>query len=221
MTYQLNPFQVLGTTDWDAFLCPVVDGPGSFGAVFGLDVAPVPGDTEETASSGPYVLGYHFTTDFPRQLTRIGIYKPTQSGIHQPSTMDHSVGIWDVTANPEAPVLIWQQDFLVSVTCVADIAPTVAPYYCWFDVVGGPELDADVDYVVAATWDEPSPVTVPTNNVIELIPGLKLNTVAATEQGAVPGMLIDLGSEPYYFPTESSFLLEKGFLTVNMVLLDL
>jgi hypothetical protein len=45
-----------------------------------------------------------------------------------------------------------------------------------------------------------------------------LNTTAATQQGAVTDMLIDLDSEWYYFPSESSFLLEKGFLTVNMVL---
>jgi hypothetical protein len=186
--------------------------------VFGLDEAPVSNESEYTLSDGPYVLGYYFRTNFARRLTRIGIYKPTQSGINQPSTMDHSVGVWDYTANPGAPVLIWQQDFLASATCVADTTPTVTPYYCWFDIVDGPELDANVDYVVAATWDEPSPVIVPANDISILISGFILNTTAATEQGAVPGMLIDLSSEPYYFPTQSSFLLEKGFLTVNLCL---
>ena len=184
--------------------------------VFGFNEAPVSNESEYTLSDGPYVLGYYFRTNFARRLTRIGIYKPTQSGVNQPSTMDHSVGIWDHTANPGAPVLIWQQDFLASATCVADATPTVTPYYCWFDIVDGPELDANVDYVVAATWDEPSPVIVPTNDVSILISGFILNTTASTEQGAVPSMLIDLSSEPYYFPTQSSFLLEKGFYTVNM-----
>jgi hypothetical protein len=131
--------------------------------------------------------------------------------------MDHSVGIWDFT-DSENPVLIWQQDFLATAACVADTAATVAPYYCWFDIEDGPELDADVDYVVASTWDELSPVSVLTANVTVLIDGFKLNTTAATLQGAVPSMLIDLGSESYYAPTESSFMLEKGFLTVNLSL---
>jgi hypothetical protein len=124
------------------------------------------------------------------------------------------VGIWDFT-DPGLP-LIWQQDFLASTTCIADATPTVAPYYCWFDITNGPELDANVDYVVAATWNELSPVIVPTANVSVIASGFKLNTTAATQQGAVPSMLIDLGSEPYYAPEESSFLLEKGFYTVNM-----
>jgi hypothetical protein len=127
------------------------------------------------------------------------------------------VGIWDFTS-PGLPVLIWQQDFLASATCIADIAPPVAPYYCWFDITNGPELDADVDYVVAATWDELSPVIVPTANVSVIAGGFKLNTTAATQQGAVPSMLIDLSSESYYAPEESSFLLEKGFYTINMEL---
>jgi hypothetical protein len=181
--------------------------------VFGLNAAP----REEELFDGPYVLGYYFSTDFDRQLTRIGIYKPRQSGVNQPSTQDHSVGIWDVT-DYYAPVLIWQQDFPTSAACVADPTPTVAPYYCWFDIVNGPELGANVSYVVAATWNEKSPVIVPTNVVDVLVPGFKLNTTAATQQGAVTDMLIDLDSEWYYFPSESSFLLEKGFLTVNMVL---
>jgi hypothetical protein len=199
--------------------------------VFGFLVAPSvsPGSgggisrSEAMADYGPYVLGYHFTTDFDRKLVRLGIYKPTQADTtatprsNQPSTMDHSVGIWDFT-DSENPVLIWQQDFLATAACVADTAATVAPYYCWFDIEDGPELDADVDYVVASTWDELSPVSVLTANVTVLIDGFKLNTTAATLQGAVPSMLIDLSSESYYAPTESSFMLEKGFLTVNLSL---
>jgi len=127
------------------------------------------------------------------------------------------VGIWDFTG-PGLPVLIWQQDFLASATCISDTTPTVAPYYCWFDITNGPELDANVDYVVAATWDELSPVIVSIKNVYVIAGGFKLNTTASTQQGAVPGMLIDLGSEPYYVPEESSFLLEKGFFTINMEL---
>ena len=182
--------------------------------------------SEVMVADGPYVLGYHFTTDFDRKLVRLGIYKPTQADTtatprsNQPSSMDHSVGIWDFT-DPENPVLIWQQDFLATAACVADTTATVAPYYCWFDINDGPELNAYVDYVVAATWDELTPVSVLPENVTILIDGFKLNTSAATEQGAVPGMLIDLSSESYYAPTGSSFMLEKGFLTVNMILTDL
>ena len=187
--------------------------PPTIDVAFGFTTAP----REEEVAGGPYVLGYYFSTDFDRQLTRIGIYKPRQSGVNQPSTLDHSVGIWDVT-DYYAPVLIWQQDFLASATCVADPTPTVTPYYCWFDIVNGPELDANVSYVVAATWNEKSPVIVPTNVVNVLISGFKLNTTASTQQGAVTDMLIDLNSEWYYFPSESSFLLEKGFYTVNMEL---
>jgi len=190
---------------------------------FGFTTAPVVNVSEREVADGPYILGYHFTTDFNRQLTRIGIYKPTQADptamprINQPSTLDHSVGIWDFT-NPGLPVLIWQQDFLASATCITDTTPTVAPYYCWFDITNGPELDANVDYVVAATWDELSPVIVSIENVEVIAGGFKLNTTAATQQGAVPSILIDLSSEPYYAPEESSYMLEKGFYTVNMEL---
>jgi hypothetical protein len=106
---------------------------------------------------------------------------------------------------------------MASSPCVADATSTVAPYYCWFDITGGPTLDADVDYVVAATWDELSPVGVPVLGVDLIIDSFKLNETAATQQGAVPDMLIDLDSETYYAPIISTAP-QKGFLTVNMEL---
>jgi len=190
--------------------------------VFGFPTAPVVGTSEFKVNDGPYVLGYHFVTELDRRLTRIGIYKPTQANesttprVNQPSALNHSVGIWDFT-NGGSPVLIWQQDFMASSPCVADTTSTVAPYYCWFDITGGPTLDADVDYVVAATWDELSPVSVPREGVDLIIDSFKLNETAATQQGAVPDMLIDLDSETYYAPTISTAP-QKGFLTVNMEL---
>jgi hypothetical protein len=192
--------------------------------VFGFNSAPVVGTSEVIVNDGPYVLGYHFTTEAARKLTRIGIYKPTQAGVNQPTTMDHSVGIWDwsntYAPNFGAPTLIWQQDFPISGTCVAGANSTVAPYYCWFDIANGPELDPDVDYVVAATWNELSPVAVPLGTVNLIIQDFKLNETAATQQGAVPGMLIDLDSESYYAPTINTSP-QKGFFTVNMELLRL
>ena len=179
---------------------------------FGFDEAPV----ERLVNDGPYVLGWHFTTDFDRKVTRIGIYKPRQGGVNQPTTMDHSVGIWDFT-NYSAPTLLWQQDFLVSGTCVPDDNPIVTPYYCWFDITDGPDLYANIDYVVAATWDEFSPVEVPREDVDIITEGFKMNETAITQQGAVPGMLIDLASEPYYAPTINTPP-QKGFLTVNLCL---
>lgn len=200
-----------------AFENPIQSDP----PVFGLNEAPVPEQSELRVNDGPYVIGYHFATDFARRLTRIGIYKPVQSGVNQPSTMDHSVGIWDWSnvgaPNYGAPTLIWQQDFLASSTCVADSTPTVTPYYCWFDITGGPELDANVDYVIAATWDERSPVEYPREDVNIFLQGFRLNETAATQQGAVPDMLIDLDSESYYAPTINTAP-QKGFLTVNMAL---
>jgi hypothetical protein len=190
--------------------------------VFGFTTAPVVGSSEFKVNNGPYVLGYHFVTELERRVTRIGIYKPTQANestvprVNQPSALNHSVGIWDFT-NGGSPVLIWQQDFMASSPCVADATSTVAPYYCWFDITGGPTLDADVDYVVAATWDELSPVSVPVLGVDLIIDSFKLNKTAATQQGAVPDMLIDLDSETYYAPTISTAP-QKGFLTVNMEL---
>jgi hypothetical protein len=198
--------------------------------IFGFTTAPVVGSSEVKVNDGPYVLGYHFVTDVARQLTRIGIYKPTQADysatprVNQPTTMDHSVGIWDWSntgaPNYGAPTLVWQQDFLISGTCVASANSTVAPYYCWFDIANGPELDPDVDYVVAATWDELSPVSVPVLGVNLIIQDFKLNETAATQQGAVPDMLIDLDSESYYAPTINTAP-QKGFFTVNMELLRL
>lgn len=150
--------------------------------------------------AGPYVLGYHFTTDFDRKLLRLGIYN---------SADDHSVGIWNFT-DPISPQLVWSKDFLKTDSCES------TTYFCWFDISNGPHLDKDVDYVAATTWgDELSPVAVPKQDVDVLIKGFKLNTTAYTRQGFVPDLLVDLNN-PDYAPTEYSVLLEKGFITLNM-----
>jgi hypothetical protein len=57
----------------------------------------------------------------------------------------------------------------------------------------------------------------PKDDIDVLISGFKLNKTASTMQGAVPGpnLLVDLNN-PDYVPTESSFMLEKGFITLNL-----
>jgi hypothetical protein len=168
--------------------------------------------TEGTVDSPPYVLGYHFTTDFDRKLVRLGIYKPKQGGVHRKSEDDHSVGIWDFSESL-SPKLVWSQDFSKSLSCDESLV-----YFCWYDIADGPELIQNLDYVAAATWgDEPSPIRMPMDDVDVLISGFKLNTTASTQQGAVPGpnLLVDLNN-PDYAPTESSYMLEKGFFTVNL-----
>jgi hypothetical protein len=168
--------------------------------------------TEGKVDSPPYVLGYHFTTDFDRKLVRLGIYKPKQGGVHRKSEDDHSVGIWNFS-DSLSPKLVWSQDLSKSLSCDDSL-----PYFCWYDIADGPKLKQNFDYVAAATWgDEPSPVRMPMDDVDVLISGFKLNTTASTQQGAVPGpsLLVDLNN-PDFIPTESSFLLEKGFITLNL-----
>lgn len=150
--------------------------------------------------AGPYVLGYHFTTDFDRKLVRLGIYN---------SADDHSVGIWDFT-DQDFPQLVWSKDFLKTESCES------TTYFCWFDISNGPHLSKNVDYIAATTWgDELSPVTVPKEDIDVLIKGFKLNTTAYTQQGLVPDLIVDL-SNPDYAPKMNSVLLEKGFITLNM-----
>jgi len=168
--------------------------------------------TEGIVDNSPYVLGYHFTTDFDRKLVRLGIYKPLQGGGHLKSQDDHSVGIWNFS-DSLAPKLVWSQDFSKGLSCDETL-----PYFCWYDIVDGPELIQNLDYVAAATWgEESSPVKMPTDDIDILISGFKLNTTASTMQGAVPGpnLLVDLNN-PDYVPTESSYMLEKGFITLNL-----
>lgn len=168
--------------------------------------------TEGIVDNSPYVLGYHFTTDFDRKLVRLGIYKPLQGGGHLKSQDDHSVGIWNFS-DYLAPKLVWSQDFSKGLSCDETL-----PYFCWYDIVDGPELIQNLDYVAAATWgEESSPVKMPTDDIDILISGFKLNTTASTMQGAVPGpnLLVDLNN-PDYVPTESSYMLEKGFITLNL-----
>lgn len=168
--------------------------------------------TEGIVDSPPYVLGYHFTTDFDRKLVRLGIYKPLQGGVHLKSQDDHSVGIWNFS-DSHSPKLVWSHDFSKDLACDESL-----PYFCWYDLADGPELIQNLDYVAAATWgDEPSPVKMPKDDVDVLISGFKLNTTASTQQGAVqgPSLLVDLDN-PAYVPTGSSFTLEKGFITLNL-----
>jgi hypothetical protein len=175
------------------------------GPAFGFNKAP----TELKVNDPPFVLGYHFTTDFDRKLVRLGIYKPTQTGGHLKSVDDHSVGIWDFT--PPKPTLIWQQQFLKSENCAEDTT-----YFCWYDISNGPQLTRNVDYVAAATWgDEFSPVEVPKEDVDILVKGFKLMETAATQQGAVPDLLIELDAKDYYAPTINTAP-QKGFMTVNL-----
>lgn len=175
------------------------------GPAFGFKKAP----NERKVNDPPFVLGYHFTTDFDRKLVRLGIYKPTQTGGHLKSVDDHSVGIWDSTDSIK-PSLVWQQQFLESENCAEDT------YFCWYDISNGPRLTRNVDYVAAATWgDEFSPVEVPKEDVDILIEGFKLNETAATQQGAVPDLLIDLDEEDFYAPTVNTAP-QKGFMTVNL-----
>jgi hypothetical protein len=178
------------------------------GPAIGFNKPPIEGKVD----SPPYVLGYHFTTDFDRKLVRLGIYKPKQGGVHRKSVDDHSVGIWNFS-DSLSPKLVWSQDFSKGLACDESLT-----YFCWYDIADGPELIQNLDYVAAATWgDEPSPVKMPKDDVDVLISGFKLNTTASTQQGAVPGpsLLVDLNN-PDYVPTESSFLLEKGFIALNM-----
>ena len=175
------------------------------GPAFDFNKAP----TERKVNDPPYVLGYHFTTDFDRKLVRLGIYKPTQTGVHLKSVDDHTVGIWDFTDSIN-PSLVWQQQFSESENCAEDT------YFCWYDISNGPQLTRNVDYVAAATWgDEFSPVEVPKEDVDILIEGFKLNETAATQQGAVPDLLIDLDEEDFYAPTVNTAP-QKGFMTVNL-----
>jgi len=168
--------------------------------------------TEGKPDLPPYVLGYHFTTDFDRKLLRLGIYKPLQGGVHLKSQNDHSVGIWNFS-DSLAPRLVWSKDFSNGLSCDETL-----PYFCWHDIVDGPELIQNLDYVAAVTWgNESSPVKMPEDDVDVLISGFKLNTTASTVQGAVPGpnLLVDLNN-PDYIPTESSYMLEKGFIALNL-----
>ena len=175
------------------------------GPAFDFNKAP----TERKVNDPPYVLGYHFTTDFDRKLVRLGIYKPTQTGVHLKSVDDHTVGIWDFTDSIN-PSLVWQQQFSESENCAEDT------YFCWYDISNGPQLTRNVDYVAAATWgDEFSPVEVPKEDVDIRIKGFKLMETAATQQGAVPDLLIDLDAEDYYAPTVNTAP-QKGFMTVNL-----
>ena len=175
------------------------------GPAFGFNKAP----TERKVNDPPFVLGYHFTTDFDRKLVRLGIYKPTQTGVHLKSVDDHTVGIWDFTDSIN-PSLVWQQQFSESENCAEDT------YFCWYDISNGPQLTRNVDYVAAATWgDEFSPVEVPKEDVDILVKGFKLMETAATQQGAVPDLLIDLDAEDYYAPTVNTAP-QKGFMTVNL-----
>ena len=175
------------------------------GPAFDFNKAP----TERKVNDPPYVLGYHFTTDFDRKLVRLGIYKPTQTGVHLKSVDDHTVGIWDFTDSIN-PSLVWQQQFSESENCAEDT------YFCWYDISNGPQLTRNVDYVAAATWgDEFSPVEVPKEDVDILVKGFKLMETAATQQGAVPDLLIDLDEEDFYAPTVNTAP-QKGFMTVNL-----
>ena len=177
------------------------------GPAFGFNKAPT---NRKLSDPYPYVLGYHFTTDFDRKLVRLGIHKPaqTEAGVHLKSEVDHSVGIWDFT--PPKPTLVWQQQFLESENCDEDT------YFCWYDISNGPQLTQNVDYVAAATWqNEFSPVEVPKEDVDILIKGFKLMETAATQQGAVPDLLIDLDADDFYAPTVNTAP-QKGFMTVNL-----
>jgi len=134
------------------------------GSAIGFNAAP----NVSTLQDGPYVLGYHFTTDFDRKLVRLGIFRPN----NQQSVDNHSVGIW--SSVPSSPQLVWSQNFLTTENCQA------VGYFCWYDLANGPKLDKDIDYVVATTWNELSPNTVPTVDVDILIKGFKLGTSAYT-----------------------------------------
>jgi len=153
-----------------------------------------------TITGGPYVLGYHFTTDFDRKIVGIGLYSS--------SLFDRSVGIWDFT-NTQSPALVWSNGY----TAVQSCEPST--YFCWFDVAGGPTLLKNVDYVVASTWGvEAFPAQLQPSQV-SLINGFKLNQSANTEPGAVADLTVDL-SDSNYAPIETSPGYDKGFITVNL-----
>jgi len=171
------------------------------GPAIGFNKAP----NVDKFDNGPYVLGYHFTTDFDRKLVRLGVFRPN----NQQSVDDHSVGIW--SSVPSSPQLVWSQNFLTTENCQA------VGYFCWYDLADGPKLDKDVDYVVATTWNELSPMMVPPADVDILIKGFKLGTSAYTAQGTIQDMLVDFeATNPEYAPTEISGLNDKGFITLNL-----
>ncbi len=153
-----------------------------------------------TLVGSPYVLGYHFTTDFDRTLKGIGLYSPP--------SFERSVGIWDFT-NPTTPSLVWSNNYTAGQWCEQ------STYFCWFDTASGPTLLKDVDYVVASTWGgEAFPAQLDPSDV-SLISGFKLNQSANTEPSVVPDLVVDL-SNPDYAPILTSPGFDKGFITVNL-----
>lgn len=148
-----------------------------------------------------YNLGYHFTTDFDRQLLGIGVYN---TGARK----DHTVGIWDFS-NPQNPALVWSTSLLANVPCTSDA------YYCWRAVTAGPTLKAGVDYVASAVWDAQDAVPAIVDPAdISLISNFQLNQPATSDLTvALPSLL---ASQSDYPPIFDAVDFDKGIFAANL-----
>jgi len=177
----------------------LVPFPGTGGANFvpaiGFKAPP-----ETLSDAGVFNLGYHFATDFDRELKGLGVY---ESG----SSRDHSVGIWDFT-NSTQPTLVWSSTILSSTPC------NLESYYCWrgFSSPGGPVLKAGVNYVVSSAWDiaDPVPARVSPGDT-QLAAGFNVFDPAFYD-----GVLTGLTADQTLYPPTASNSDYIGYIAVNL-----
>ena len=154
------------------------------------------------------VLGYHFNIDKEKKIKAFGIYVPTATS--------HTIGIWDANnysnSSPYLDDLIWQTQISKASSC------NTIGSYCWFDILNGPTLKADYNYVVAATWGKDEKVPYKFDNVSSKpSPGFRFGDAANTEF-PISSLVVDF-SDPAiaadYTPNGSDNT-KIGFLSVNL-----
>ena len=148
------------------------------------------------------VLGYHFSTNINRTIKGVGIYNT--------APLNNSLGIWNFTVNPYAPIF---QVVLVSKgDCASD-------GFCWLSAASLgtiPELFPGNDYVIAAAWgQEPVPIGIETTGLNLEATDFSVERNAFVD-GILPNLDADLSADPDYSPINTSPADLKGFFTANL-----
>jgi hypothetical protein len=149
----------------------------------------------------PLLLGYQFSSDIDRDIEAIGIY----NSITIPPNI--RLGIWDST-DFFNPTLLFQTTITSQGSCEGD--------FCWIPAssLGTlPKLLANVNYVIATTWDSsPVPAGIETTDVTLVATGFYLAD-NAYNTATLPSLDVDLIDYP---PDGTDTAYKKSFFTTNL-----